>query len=108
MHISLVLALALLASELLPAWLTRVDRRDSDLGISSTFAMALVITGPIGFAVGVRVALSLVTGLRNGWSPRRMVTEAARWVFAMALGRLLYAAATTPVGPRDFSAHGGT
>src|SRR3954468_7343127 len=94
MHISLVLALALLASELLPAWLTRVDRRDSDLGISSTFAMALVITGPIGFAVGVRVALSLVTGLRNGWSPRRMVTEAARWAFAMALGRLLYAAAT--------------
>src|SRR4051794_39646829 len=94
MHISLVLALALLASELLPAWLTRVDRRDSDLGISTTFAMALVITGPIGFAVGLRVVLSLVTGLRDGLPARRMFAEAARWASAMALGRILYATAT--------------
>src|SRR3954452_21607136 len=49
MRISLILAFALLASELLPASLTRADRRHNDLGISSTFAMALVITGPIGF-----------------------------------------------------------
>src|SRR3954469_2929876 len=94
MRISLILALALLASELVPAWLTREDRRDNDLGISTTFAMALVITGPIGFAVGLRVVLSLVTGLRDGLPARRMFAEAARWASAMALGRILYATAT--------------
>jgi diguanylate cyclase (GGDEF)-like protein len=94
MRISLILALALLASEFLPAWITRDDRQEDDLGISSTFAMALVITGPIAFAVGLRVALSLATGLRAGRSARRMAIEAGRWASAMALGRLLYAAGT--------------
>ena len=94
MRISLILALALLASELLPSWVTREERRGDDVGISSTFAMALVITGPLSLAVGLRVVVSLVTGLRSGWSGPRMFAEPARWAGAMALGRLVYAAAT--------------
>jgi len=94
MRISLILALALLASELLPAWVTREERRGDDVGISSTFAMALVITGPLSLAVGLRVVVSLVTGLRSGWSGPRMFAESARWAGAMTLGRLVYAAAT--------------
>src|SRR3954447_13226499 len=92
MRISLILALALLASELLPAWVTREARRANALGISSTFAMALVITGPVSLAIALRIAVSLVTGVRTGWSPRRMLAECARWAAAMDLGRLLYAA----------------
>jgi diguanylate cyclase (GGDEF)-like protein len=94
MRTSLILALTLLAIELLPARVTQEDRRDSDLGISSTFAMALVITGPIGFAIGLRAALSLLGGLRSGWNLRRMVVEAARWSLAMLAARVFYAAFT--------------
>ena len=94
MRISLILALALLASELLPARMIREERRGDDAGISSTFAMALVITGPLSLAVGLRVVVSLITGLRAGWSGSRMLSECARWVGAMTLGRLVYAAAT--------------
>ena len=94
MRISLILALTLLASELLPARVTNEERRDSDLGISSTFAMALVITGPIGLAVGLRTALSLMTGLRSGWGLRRIALEASRWAVAMFTARVFYAVLT--------------
>jgi diguanylate cyclase (GGDEF)-like protein len=94
MRIPLILALTLLASELLPVRVTHEDRRDSDLGISSTFAMALVITGPIGFAVGLRTALSLMTGLRSGWTLRRMAVEGVRWAVAMLTARVFYAGLT--------------
>jgi diguanylate cyclase (GGDEF)-like protein len=94
MRISLILALTLLASELLPARVTGEDRRDSGLGISSTFAMALVITGPIGFAIGLRTVLSLITGLREGWGGRRMAIASARWGLAMFAARAFYAVLT--------------
>ena len=94
MRISLILALTLLASELLPSVVTRTDRRDSDLGISSTFAMALVITGPIGLAVGLRSALALVSGLRGGLPARRIALEVVRWSSAMLAARAFYGVTT--------------
>ncbi|HET6817695.1 MAG TPA: EAL domain-containing protein [Mycobacteriales bacterium] len=94
MRISLILALTLLASELLPARVTRADREDCDLAISSTFAMALVLTGPIGFAVSLRAVMSLVTGVRNRWGARRTALEVARWAAAMVAARAFYAVLT--------------
>ena len=93
MRISLILSLALIASELVASRATGRDR-DNDLGISSTFAMALVITGPLAVVVGLRAALCLVSGLRQSWTCRRMASEVAGWSLALGAARLLYAAAT--------------
>ncbi|HET7310376.1 MAG TPA: EAL domain-containing protein [Mycobacteriales bacterium] len=94
MRISLILALTLLATELLPARVIRAGRADGDLGISSTFAMALVITGPIGMAVGLRAIVSLMMGWRAGSTSRRMAVEAGRWSLAMLTARVFYALLT--------------
>jgi diguanylate cyclase (GGDEF)-like protein len=94
MRVSLILALTLLASELLPHRVTREDRRGSELGISSTFAMALLITGPLAIIVGLRAALALVTGLRERWPVPQMMSEVARWTVSLGAARLLFAIPT--------------
>jgi diguanylate cyclase (GGDEF)-like protein len=94
MRIWLILALALLATALLPQRATG-DRDNSDLGISSTFAMALVLTGPLTVVMMLRAALSLVDGVRQARGARRTIEDIVRWTAGLALARALYAGATS-------------
>jgi diguanylate cyclase (GGDEF)-like protein len=91
MPMSLLLAVALFAVELWPLRNRRADSGVDDLNLSSTFAMALVIVGPIEIAVSVQVAASLLADLRRGRRTRALAANAARWAAGLAAARIVYA-----------------
>jgi diguanylate cyclase (GGDEF)-like protein len=92
MRMSLLLAAALFAVELWPQrFRPTITRDQDDLNLSSTFAMALVIVGPLEIAMSVQVAASMLSDLRRGRPVAALIGNAGRWAAGLAAARLVYA-----------------
>src|SRR4051812_5412572 len=90
----IVLALALLLGELRPVKVARGEEGDDEITISSTFAMALVITGPLAVAVGAQIGAALFDDLRRHKPIKRVVFNACQYTLTLAAARLVYALIT--------------
>jgi len=89
-----VLALALLVGELRPVKVARGEEGDDEITISSTFAMALVITGPLAVAVGAQLGAALFDDLRRRKPAKRVAFNAAQYALTLTAARLVYALVT--------------
>jgi diguanylate cyclase (GGDEF)-like protein len=89
-----VLALALLLGELRPVKVARGEEGDDEITISSTFAMALVITGPLAVAVGAQIGAALFDDVRRRKPAQRVLFNAAQYTLTLAAARLVYALIT--------------
>src|SRR4051794_29867529 len=90
----IVLSLALFLGELRPVKVTRGEEGDDEITISSTFAMALVITGPLAVAVGAQLGAALFDDLRRRKPPKRVLFNAAQYALTLTAARGVYAVIT--------------
>src|SRR4051812_14549576 len=105
----LVLGLALVLGELRPVKVARGEEGDDEITISSTFAMALVMTAPLAVAVGAQICAVLVDDLRRRKPARRVAFNVAQYSLTLIGARLAYAGLThrailgdvTPMHPSD-------
>ena len=87
----LLLAAALLPSEMLPIVLSRRGKATDSLTMSSTYAFALVLTAPLLFTV---IAQCLAVGIddtRRGCSRMKVAWNVSQYVITLALSRLVFA-----------------
>src|SRR5580765_1134792 len=89
-----VLSLALFLGELRPVKVARGEEGDDEITISSTFAMALVITGPLALAVGAQLGAALFDDLRRRKPLKRVVFNASQYALTLAAARVVYALIT--------------
>jgi len=89
-----VLTLALLLGELRPVKVARGEEGDDEITISSTFAMALVITGPLAVAVGAQIGAALFDDVRRRKPVQRVLFNAAQYTLTLTAARLVYALIT--------------
>ena len=61
----IALGIALVLGELRPVKVARGEEGDDEITISSTFAMALVMTGPLAFAVGAQIGAAFLDDMRR-------------------------------------------
>src|SRR3954470_4629681 len=90
----LVLGLALVLGELRPVKVARGEEGDDEITISSTFAMALVITGPLAVAVGAQLGAALFDDIRRQKPLKRVLFNASQYALTLAAARGVYAAIT--------------
>ena len=90
----IVLSLALFLGELRPVKVARGEEGDDEITISSTFAMALVITGPLAMAVGAQLGAALFDDLRRRKPLKRVVFNASQYALTLAAARVVYALVT--------------
>ena len=90
----LVLSLALFLGELRPVQVARGEEGDDEITISSTFALALVITGPLAVAVGAQLGAALFDDVRRRKPVKRVLFNAAQYALTLAAARGVYAAMT--------------
>ena len=89
-----VLSLALFLGELRPVKVARGEEGDDEITISSTFAMALVITGPLAVAVGAQLGAALFDDLRRRKPIKRVLFNASQYALTLAAARCVYSAIT--------------
>jgi diguanylate cyclase (GGDEF)-like protein len=85
-HVILVLALLLFLGELRPITITRGDTRD-EVTISTTFALALVLVGPLALALAVQSAAVLCEDLRARRSLPKVLFNVAQYALTLAAAR---------------------
>src|SRR4051794_24267315 len=100
----LVLSLALVLGELRPVKVARGEQGDDEITISSTFAMALVITGPLAVAVAAQTGAVLFDDLRRGKPMKRVAFNVAQYTLTLVAARAVYAL----VAARPYFGTGGT
>src|SRR3954453_20562991 len=69
----LVLSLALILGELRPVKIARGEEGDDEITISSTFAMALLMTAPLAVALIAQICAVLIDDVRRRKPLRRVV-----------------------------------
>ena len=89
-----ILALALVLGELRPVKVARGEEGDDEITISSTFALALVLTGPLTLAVGAQIGAVLLDDARRRKPLKRVVFNAAQYSLTLVAARLVYALMT--------------
>jgi diguanylate cyclase (GGDEF)-like protein len=89
-----ILGVALVLGELRPVKVARGEEGDDEITISSTFAMALVITGPLIFAVGAQIGAALLDDIRRRKPLRRALFNASQYTLTLAAARIFYATIT--------------
>src|SRR3954447_22069271 len=85
------LSIALVLGEMRPVRIARGDESDDEITISSTFAMALAITGPLAVAVAAQIGAVLLDDVRRRKSPKRAAFNVAQYTLTLAAARLGYA-----------------
>ncbi len=86
------LVLALMVGELLPIRISQRGRHMDEITVSSTFALALVVTGPLGIAVLAQSLPLVVDDLRRGKPWYRMLFNACQYTLTLGAARLAYVA----------------
>ncbi|MDQ1486513.1 MAG: hypothetical protein QOJ62_2206, partial [Actinomycetota bacterium] len=94
-HVELlsVLALAgvLIIGELRPIRISHGDGSVDQVTISSSFSLALVLHGPLAFAVVAQAIATLVDDLRQRKDVRRIIFNQAQYVITLVAARVVYA-----------------
>jgi len=85
-----VLALTLVLGELRPIPVSRGDSSTDQITISTTSALILVITGPIGFAVAVQCAAVLFDDLRGRRAPLKIAFNFSQYVLTLVAARAVF------------------
>jgi diguanylate cyclase (GGDEF)-like protein len=98
-----LLAALLVAGELRPLLLPRGDGETDRVTTSPTAALALVLSGPLAFALIAQGAAVLVDDLRRG-APRRALFNLGQFTLALAAARVMFALTAgtdilTPITP---------
>jgi len=108
----LVLAAVLIIGELRPIRISHGDGSVDEVTISSSFSLALVLTGPLVVALGAQSIATLLDDMRQRKDLRRVVFNQAQYVITLTASRLAYAALTgrgffedtRDLRPRDIAA----
>jgi diguanylate cyclase (GGDEF)-like protein len=90
----LVLAVVLIIGELRPIRISHGDGSVDQVTISSSFSLALVLTGPLVAALGAQSIATLADDLRQRKDLRRIVFNQAQYVITLTVSRLAYTAMT--------------
>ncbi|MFZ0325430.1 MAG: EAL domain-containing protein [Actinomycetes bacterium] len=87
-----LLCAALVLGELRPIPISRGGDLTDWISISTTFAVALIVLGPVSIAVGAQVVAVLVDDLRMRRSPSKVLFNAGQYVMTIVAARAVYAA----------------
>ena len=90
----MVLAFVLIIGELRPIRISHGDGSVDEVTISSSFSLALVLTGPLIVALGAQSVATLLDDLRQRKDLRRVVFNQAQYVITLTASRLAYSAIT--------------
>ncbi|MFL6099973.1 MAG: putative bifunctional diguanylate cyclase/phosphodiesterase [Actinomycetales bacterium] len=86
------LVIGLILGELAPIPVARGDDEASNVTMSTTFAVALVATGPFDLLLGAHTAAVLMDDLRTKRSPIKMIFNFGQYALSLAAARLVFAA----------------
>jgi diguanylate cyclase (GGDEF)-like protein len=87
-----VLAAVLVIGELRPIRISHGDGSVDQVTISSSFSLALVLQGPLFFAVGAQAIATLFDDVRQRKDLRRIVFNQAQYVITLVASRFVYSA----------------
>jgi len=87
-----LLAFALILGELRPIPISRGDDTTDNITISTTFAVALVLVGPLGFALAVQAVAVLLDDLRARRSPAKVLFNLGQYELTILASRATYSA----------------
>ena len=87
-------ALLLLAGELRPLLVARDDGDTDTVTVSTTFAVALVITGPLLLAMAAQVAAVCYDDLRRRRSPLKIAFNVSQYLVTLATARAVFCLAS--------------
>ena len=90
----IVLAAVLIIGELRPIRISHGDGSVDQVTISSSFSLALVLTGPLVAALGAQSIATLADDLRQRKDLRRIVFNQAQYIITLTLSRLAYTSMT--------------
>src|SRR5476649_2016839 len=90
----LVLASVLIIGELRPIRISHGDGSVDEVTISSSFSLALVLTGPLIVALGAQSIATLLDDVRQRKDLRRIVFNQAQYIITLSASRLAYSAFT--------------
>ena len=85
-----VLAAVLVIGELRPIRISHGDGSVDQVTISSSFSLALVLQGPLLFAVGAQAIATLLDDVRQRKDLRRIVFNQAQYLITLFAARLVY------------------
>jgi len=91
----LVLACVLVIGELRPIRISHGDGSVDEVTISSSFSLALVLTGPLIVALGAQSIATLLDDVRQRKDLRRIVFNQAQYIITLTASRLAYSAFTS-------------
>ena len=102
----IVLAATLTVAELLPIQISRAGRTD-EVTISTTFALALAVSAPLGVVVLAQALPLVLDDLRRGKDALRPVFNVAQYTLTFAASRaaMQIVAGDVPATPASFSQH---
>src|SRR5665213_4325220 len=86
----LVLAFVLVIGELRPIRISHGDGSVDQVTISSSFSLALVLTGPLIAAVGAQAIATLLDDVRQRKDLRRIGFNQGQYVLTLVASRLFY------------------
>jgi diguanylate cyclase (GGDEF)-like protein len=86
-----VVAIALVLGEVRPIPISRGDASTDQITISTTSALMLLITGPIGFAIAVQCAAVLFDDIRGRRSPLKILFNFSQYVLTLMAARAVFA-----------------
>ena len=87
-----LLGLALVLGELKPIPVSRGDDTTSEITISTTFALALIVTGPLSFLLAIHTAAVLFDDLRSRRRPVQMFFNFGQYAITIVAARAVYCA----------------
>ena len=90
----LVLGAVLIVGELRPIRISHGDGSVDQVTISSSFSLALVLTGPLIAAVGAQAIATLLDDVRQRKDLRRIVFNQGQYVITLVAARVVYATMT--------------
>jgi diguanylate cyclase (GGDEF)-like protein len=89
--ILIVVGIALILGEVRPIPISRGDASTDQITISTTSALMLLITGPLGFALAVQCAAVLFDDIRARRSPLKIAFNFSQYVLTLVAARAIYA-----------------
>ena len=105
-------AVLLLVGELRPLLLARSDGETDGITVSTTFAMALVLVGPLSLALLVQGVAVVADDVWKGRPARKIVFNLGQYLLTLAVARAVFSALSghsfagglTQLAPRDLAA----
>ena len=89
-YVLLALSLMLLLGELRPILIARGEETQDEVTISSTFALALVLCGPLAVAVAAQAAAVTIDDMVRRKSPLKLLFNISQYAITLTVARFVY------------------